>query len=255
MHYRTQKQVIIALVTFIFFSAAVFTLMFAFNRKEEPPIAVNPPPIQVAKPVFKDIKVIFTDIFAIEAREKIYDTVSQIKNPNIEYGSPHVVYEFIFRDKTGLEIKKISGSTFILANQTRYIVKQAIRLSVEPESVELKILSQTWKRLAPFDSSGLKVQDASIKRDSNLGTTYLTGLVHNRSPYNLREIEVNVILSDPSKNKKIIAVGATNLQLLNSGTTRAFQILWPTTLPYVNIDAKVESNFFENDNFIRDYGR
>jgi len=253
MHYRTQKQVIIALITIIFFGAAVFFIMFIFGGGEKKSTVVNPPPIQVLEPVFKDIEIVFTDLFTIEQREKVYDAISQIKNPNLEYGSPHVVYEFIFKDKTGSEIKRISGSTFILANQTRYIIRQAIRLPVEPAGVELNILSQTWKRLAPFDSSGLKIDSISIRRDSNLNATYLTGIVSNGTPYNLREIEVNVSLGDSSGAKKNIAAGATNLQLINRDARREFQILWPAILPHFDIDARVESNFFENDNFVRDY--
>lgn len=252
MHYRTQKQVIIALFTLVFLSLAVFTEFFLFRGEQKPQSAVQAVPTQAPERAFKDIEVVFAEFFSLEDRDKTYDIIGEIKNPNLEYGSPSVVYEFVFSDKEGREIKRISGSSFILANQARYIIKQAIRLAAEPARLELKILSQTWKRLGPFDASGLKVDDLKIRRDESLGRTYLTGLVRNLTPYNLKEIEVNAALS---RNKEIIAAGATNLQLINRGTARSFQMLWPAILPYVDANARVESNFFENDNFVRDYGR
>jgi len=257
MNYRTQKQVIIFFTTFIFLGLAllVFALIFSGKPKPSPPPLTGEESVETPKVVFKDIEVISSNLVAIEGREKIYDIIAEIKNPNLEYGSPSFVYEFVFKDQAGAETKRLSGTSFVLANQTRYLIKQAIRLPADPFSVELNILSQTWKRLAPFESSGLKIGDLKIRRDNELGNTYVSGLVHNRTPYNLREVDINIVLYLPGATGKenIIAAGATNIQLLNRGDTRSFQILWPSILPYVDMDAKVESNFFENDNFIRDY--
>ncbi len=252
MRYRTQKQIIIAFLSILVFSSTVFASALVLGGRGNAPKIIQPPP-EVPEPVFKNIEVISADFLAVEKRDKIYDIVSKIKNPNLEYGSSHFVYEFIFIDKKGGEINKISGSSFILANQTRYIIKQGVRLPNEPARVALEILSQTWKRLAPFDLSGFEIDNLSIRRDTNLFATYVSGVVYNRTPYNLKEIEVYIALGDPAQAGKFIAAGTTNLQLINRGAARAFQILWPSVLPYVDIDAKVESNFFENDNFIRDY--
>lgn len=261
MHYRTQKQIIIGFISIIIATFAIFIFLILISQEQKTlPITQEPLPQETPKPIFKEIEVISVDLLKIE-KYGTYDVLAQIKNSNLEYGSSNIIYEFVFlgpprlgeADPEEKIIKKIAGSTFMLANTTRYIVKSAIRLPEAPVSVELNILSQSWQRLASFTPSDLMVNSLSVRRDEDLKTTYISGLVHNRTPYNLKNIEVNLGMYTPGENGKIVASGATNLQLVDRGATRSFQIIWPGLLPFVEIDARVESNFFENSNFIRDY--
>lgn len=252
MHRRTQKQVIIGLVSVIILSATIFGFVSLVSRWSSR-APVQPPPVNAPpKPIFRNIEVGLVNVIEVE-KNNTFDAIAKVTNPNLEYGSPRFIYEFVFYSANREVIKKISGSSFILANQTRYLVRPAVRLEAQPQDVELNILSQTWQRLAPFTPSGLIIDSLNIRRDETLKITYVSGIVRNRTSYNLKDVEVNLALRDSSNGDKIIAAGATNLQLLDRGTARSFQILWPVLLPYFHIDAKVESNFFENSNFLKDY--
>lgn len=253
MHYRAQKQIIIGFASLIFIGIFGLGLASFFMGRPRAPAVTEPPP-EPQKPVFRDIEVIFSRFFEIR-KYGAYDAVALIRNPNIEYGSPKVSYMFIFYGAGGEEIARIPGETFILANQSRYVVKSAMKLPSKPLSVELQTVNQTWQRLAPFSPSGLGVGDISVTRDETLNTTSVSGVVNNQTPYNLKNVEVELVLEDPKMNKEVVAAGTTNMQLLDRGTARAFKLSWPYLIPFVDIDARAYSNFFENSNFIQDYGK
>lgn len=254
MHYRTQKQIVIGFVSLIFVSLFALGLASFFMGRPGTPSAVEQPPPEPQKQIFRDIEVIFSRFFEIRKYEK-YDAVAFIRNPNIEYGSPKVSYAFVFYGEWGEEIARFPGETFILANQSRYVVKSAISLPLKPLQVELKVMSQKWQRLAPFSPLGLGVSDILVARDESLNMTSVSGVVRNETPYNLKNVEIELVLLEPKMNKEIIAAGTTNMQLLDRGTARAFKVSWPYLMLFVDVDARVYSNFFENSNFIQDYGR
>ncbi|MFY9457968.1 MAG: hypothetical protein WAP23_03545 [Candidatus Spechtbacterales bacterium] len=257
MDYRHQKQVIIGLVSFIGLFAALFIFVFLFAGMR----SATSPKLQdgADKPLFKDLEVIFTDFFEIK-RHGTFDALAYIKNPNLEYGSSNISYEFIFLDSGGREIYKILGKSFILPKESRYIIEPAIKLTSEldsgpirPAGVEFRITGVTWQRLAPFSSAGLDLIETNLKRDANISASRFSGIVSNESPYNLKNVEVDVLLYTGGKP---VAAGRTDMQDLLRGTDRFFQIMWPYILATdASIDARVESNFFENSNFIKDYSR
>lgn len=255
--YRRQKQVIIGLISLVGFFAAllVFVFLFADMRLPAPP---NPPGT-TDKPLFKDLEVVFADFFEIK-KHGTYDALAYIKNPNLEYGSSNILYEFIFLDSGGREMYKISGESFILPKEVRYIIEPALKLtsesdsdSVRPASVEFRVTRVTWQRLAPFSSAGLGLSEINLIRDAGISASRFSGIVNNKSSYNLKNVEAHVVLYAGGKP---VAAGKTDMQDLLRGTARFFQIMWPYILPDdVSIDARMESNFFENSNFIKDYFR
>lgn len=256
MDYRKQKQVIIGLITIIAIAGTSFIAVSIFEEEPEPiivdPITVNPE--------FKNLEIVFTKFFEIK-EAGTYDAVAYVKNLNSDYGASEIMYEFIFRDEGNEELAKISGISFILPGQSRYIVESALILPQKPATVFLNVSKVNWQRLILFSSLGLSLRDVIFNRDEQSRAIRVSGIVQNRSPYNLKNVEVNVALRDPAKlddgdrGGEVLAAGTTNMQDLLRDTDRFFKIEWPYLLPYVEIDARVESNFFENSNFIRDYGR
>lgn len=257
MDYRRRKQVIIGLGSLSVLLAALLVLVFLFSdmRLSPPPTAQD----TADKPLFKDLEIIFTDFFEIE-KFGVYDALAYVKNPNLEYGSPNISHEFVFLDSEGNEIRKISGESFILPKEARYIIEPAIKLtselnsdSVRPEGVEFRVTKVAWQRLAPFSSDGLGVTKTNLVRDVNISSSRFSGITNNRTSYNLKNVEAHVVLYAGGKP---IAAGRTDMQDLLRGTDRFFQIMWPYILQDdISIDARVESNFFENSNFIKDYFR
>jgi hypothetical protein len=257
MDYRRQKQVIIGLISFIGFFAALLVFVFLFADMRLP--APTKPQRTADKPLFRDLEVVFADFFEIK-KHGTYDALAYIKNPNLEYGSSNILYEFIFLDIGGREMYKISGESFILPKEARYIIEPALKLtgeldsdSARPIGVEFRVQGVTWQRLAPFSSAGLGLSETNLIRDASASASRYSGIVNNKSPYNLKNVEAHVVLYAGGKP---VAAGRTDMQDLLRGTARSFQVLWPYILADdVSIDARVESNFFENSNFIKDYFR
>ncbi|MBI1888681.1 MAG: hypothetical protein HYS15_02000 [Candidatus Spechtbacteria bacterium] len=255
MEARTQKQIIVGLVSLIVFATFFSGVVFLFRAKTS-----SPPREPIATPtpfvsVLKDIEVEFSDVFEIR-KEGTFDAVALVKNPNLEYGAPQFLYEFIFTGQNGAELARVEGKAFILPKTSRYVIEPALKLLAKPASVAFKIKKVEWQLLDPFSPLGLSLKDTNLGRDETQGVSRFSGVVQNRSSYNLKNVEVHVVLSDPANGGKPIAAGRTDMQDFLRDTDRFFTIQWPYILPAnLKIDARTESNFFENSNFIREYGK
>ena len=255
MDYRYQKQIVIGLVSLIVLmgGAFVFTSLITGISTYTSPEGVDIE--KPGKPAFRNPEILFTDFFEVK-KSGTYDAVAYIKNLNLEYGSSDVAYEFNFLNEAGVVFYKLSGTTFILPGESKYVIEPAIKLPAAPADdtpakVEFIIEDVTWRRLAPFSPGELSLSDTSLKGEEGLSGSRFLGVVNNMSPYNLRNVEVHIVLYQGGKP---ITAGRTDMQDLLRGSARAFQIMLPHGLPQdVSIDARVESNFFENSNFIRDY--
>ncbi|MBI3335722.1 MAG: hypothetical protein HY001_04450 [Candidatus Portnoybacteria bacterium] len=250
MNYRVQKQIIIGFITLIIITGATFLATSVFIK--EPEFQVTEIPKRPAEPKLGNIEIVSTEFFEVK-KFNSYDAVAYIRNPNLDFGAPKFSYEFIFFDETNQELARIGGSSFILPGQTRYIVESAVRFEGTPKTIDFKIGGVSWQKLAHFMPLGLNLRDVTFQRNEEMNSISVTGIVDNKSPYNLKDIEVSVILENTQG--ETVSAGKTNMQDLIRGTSRFFKIEWPYLLPYVEVDARVESNFFENSNFIRDYGR
>jgi len=283
MSHRIQKQIIVGFVTFVaVFGIGFGAVFFLFGReKPTPPPYAYPAPVVDTGPKLENLEVLFTDFFEIR-KFNTYDAVAYIRNPNIEYGASSLLYEFAFRDQNGQELSRVVGRAFILPEQSRYIIKAAIEIPGKPKSMSFLVTEVEWQRLGPFSASGLSMRDLKIERDEETQVTRFSGIVQNRTPYNLKNVQAQVVFFDaatpgqgqgsPSEigedgtlgvkplpelfQGKSVAAGETNMQDLLRSTDRFFQITWPYTLPRnLDFDARVESNFFENSNFLREFGK
>lgn len=254
MDNRRQKQIVIGLTLLVMLMGGVFVLTFFFlGRSPIVPIGVDKPP-PGEKPALKDLEVVFVNFFEIR-KYGTHDAVALVKNPNLEHGAAQVLYEFVFTDTQGMELLQVAGKTFILHGESRYVIEPAIEIPGDPAEVTFRVLEAEWQGLGSFSSVGLDVEDTNLYRDEGADTTRYSGVVSNGTPYNLQHVEANVVLYDPAQGDIPVAAGKTNMQLLVRDGARAFQIYWPHILPPdLRVDVRVVSDFFENSNFIRDYG-
>ena len=253
MEYRKQKQVIIGLASLTVMLGAMFLLVQLVGDNIAPPQDKKDEIPDEA--LFRDPDVIFAEFFKI-SDGNIYDAVAYIKNSNTEYGASSVMYEFDFLGEGGEVLRKVSGETFILPGESKYIVESAVEMSAVSDFSNVKNMNFNmkkinWQRLAPFSPANLNIDNTDFSREDDVSDNRFSGVVNNTSPYNLKNVEVHAVLY---KSGKPVAAGRTNMQDLLRGTARAFQIVWPYALPQdVDIDVRAESNFFKNSNFIRDY--
>lgn len=244
MNYRAQKRIIIVLFTLITVFSLGWGVYLFFSQNGAPPAITGDK--EKVKP--EDIEVLSEDFF--EARGGVYDAMAHIENPNSEYGSSNIAYEFIFKDSAGNVLKSGSGKTFILPDKDRYIVEPAVSISRRPAKVTFLIKDVIWEKLLRISLLDLAARNIELTRTEN--STSLTGIVNNGTPYNLQNIEVMAVLS---AGKIPISVGQTNMQTMLRGSERFFQIRFPSVLPAdLDIDLRVESNFLENSNFIKEFG-
>lgn len=256
MPHRTQKQIIIGLITSIVMSTIfIGVALVVGDIFSDKPIPGNgngngngDPPI-----VFEELQVLFSDFFEITRFGK-YDAVAHVVNPNLEDGASMIMYEFIFWSENDEAIKKVKGKTFILPNESIYIVEPALVLPSKPQRVSFNIIDVEWRKLKHFSPLGLNVSKTDLLVDEETSSSIFSGIVRNRSPYNLKEIQVDVVVYDSQSRDNPIAAGRTDMQDLIRDGDRFFQVKWPYKLPgNVDIDVKVHSNFFENSNFIKDF--
>lgn len=259
MDYRAQKRVIIGLIVIfllILFSFPLVSILRKPTPSPLPPLASPLTPELAPRPVLRDLKIIFVDFFEIR-KFGTYDVVAFVENPNLEYGASKILYEFTLTNLDGQEIAKVRGSSFILPRSSRYIIESAVKLSEKPGGASFRVEQVQWDRLSKaFSKADLAIRDIQVRRDNTLNATNVSGIIRNNTLFRVENIEASAVLyeTDEYGKSKPAAAGRTNMQLLDSGKERFFQISWPYLLPYVNVDARVESNFFENSNFRVEYG-
>lgn len=243
---RSIKQLFIGSVTLFVVGSIFFTALFYIwlNIKPE-----NVPPVNGNNTIkFEDIEVLFADFFKSQTTGT-YDVAALIQNPNTDYGASKLSYEFVFEDANGNETQILRGTSYILPNHSRYIVRPGLIISKDPASVAFLVREAEWERLPSFTLSGLTFKDTNFIKDD---TMKFFGVVQNRSPYNLQNLDVDVVLYDIATDKAV-AAGRTDMQTLFRGQDRFFQITWPYLLGYeLRADYRVETNIFENSNFIPD---
>lgn len=228
----------------IFFASAFYIWT---NIKGETPDN----PVDTNTPVFQDLEVDFTDFFEIR-KTNTFDAVALISNPNTTHGASSISYEFIFENALGSQIGSKSGKAYILPGGSRYIVEPALSFAEKPFRVLFRVKEVQWESLSDYSLGGLEFIDTQFIRDVNNKFMRFSGVVRNRSPYSLQDLEVHVVLNDRLLSKAI-AAGRTDMQTLLRDESRFFQIEWPYALEFEpGLDFRVETNLFENSNFIRE---
>ncbi|MBX4190108.1 DUF3157 family protein [Candidatus Parcubacteria bacterium] len=176
-----------------------------------------------------------------------YDLAVRVYNPNTQHGATRIPYTL---NLEGSSSQTISGEFFILPGQTKYLVWPAVKSQGTLTSVGFHTGQVNWQKVngSGFDSL------FTIKRvNSGLGLpmSLAEGSVINNSPYDFDNIEVAVVVLDDSG--ALVAVSTTNFQTFRSQTERYFKVTWPYPVTG-RLDVEINTNVFENSNFLRTQG-
>jgi len=178
-----------------------------------------------------------------------YDLVAYIKNPNIYLGGEIINYEFSLYDTDDKLIGVRTGKTYILSQETKYIVETRVGSDKTVSRVEFKIKDVSWKKLDEIRDLEINTKNIEYQKFDN--NSKLVGLIENKTSYDLNVIEIIGILFN--KDKKIIAVSKTaiNTVLMNEG--RGFEMSWPYIVSeeVKSFDVEPYTNVFLNENFIK----
>lgn len=193
----------------------------------------------------EDIKVLSSGSFSL--KDGSYDAYAEISNPNFNYGSGSFDYTFSFYNTDKKLIKKYAGQSYILANQTRYVVESDINLSEPAVFTDFAVNSNiSWQKQ---DNLGVSLPVFSQKYEplaegDRSGFAKVSGAVDNKTGYDLGEVDVSAVLVDG--NNKVFAVGKTQIDSLRFGENRSFAVFFPEAIPSPsNVYVSASSNIFD----------
>lgn len=262
---RLIKQIIIA---FIFFSvlASIGYLIYYFNRtvpscddgilnqsEEGIDCGGSCEPCQLID--IEDLEILL--VKAVPAQDNFYDLIVQIKNPNQNYGSEQVAYKFRLNDIENNLTLEFSGLTFILPNQSKYLIETKVEFSGSAPVIEFSLENVKWKKLEDYQPPQLIVQrkEYRLLGGDQLGSSQARGVLVNKSNFGFERINIDVLLLDASQN--ILAVNTTEMRTLLAGQERDFFITWSREIrgQVVSVEMEAETDIFDSNNYLSPGGK
>ncbi len=259
---RFRKQIIILLVYLMVFgiiAAGIYFLIIkprlpscydGIQNQGELEVDCGGPCSLCFRQLQKDLEVISVE--AIKTRENFVDLVAKIKNPNKNTGAKSFSYKFNLYDINNKPINSREGISYILPQETEYVIEQRVEFTSEFSGVEFKIINIDWRELVDYDKPELLIRHQNIEQSESI--TRLVGTLENRSNYDFDIIDVLAVLFN--KESKILGVGRTDLRTVLSKDNRYFEISWFFPLPeqVERVDVIAKTNVFLDENFMKRYG-
>lgn len=260
---RFSKQLIIALI-FISILFSFSFLIYYFdqpapscfdgiqNQGEEGVDCGGPCLLSCERREVKRIEVLWTE--AMPGQDNFYDLAAQIKNPNQNYGSGQIPYHFELYDSKDNLITQCSGSTFILPNQTKYLVR--IRIGVnemsEVSKTELSFGEIKWQKIEDYQPPQLFVQQKEYRLlgSEEPGFSQARGILTNKTNFDFDKIDIDVLLFNSSHH--LLALNTTEIRSLLAGQERDFVATWFKKIDgqVVFVEAEPETNIFDPSNYL-----
>ncbi|HJX30420.1 MAG TPA: hypothetical protein VJ624_01015 [Thermodesulfobacteriota bacterium] len=268
MLYRIRKQVTILFIVGVFLIFVGTVIYYAFlkpgptcydrirNQDEEEIDCGGLSCISCEIKTLKQIEIIWAE--AIPVAPNLYDLAAKIKNPNPNFGTSYVKYEFELKNQSGQSVGIKSGSTFILPNSSKYIIENNIENQSQIVSVELRIDTGdplTWEKLKDYQAPELYIKDKKFETPGQ-GEYYAqaSGVVKNGTNFGFDTVDINIILFD--SNSEPIGAAKSKINTLTAAEDRYFSIRWfyPISSQVKSFDIQAETNLFFDDNYMQIYG-
>lgn len=184
-----------------------------------------------------------------------YDIIARIFNPNNDIGAASFQYSLFLRDATGKELTRVSGTNFILPQET----KSLLAFNLEPGQVPVKAVIE----LSNFQWT--KVQEYRAKPELNIySRRYISkpdpaafgavvATLVNESLYDFRKIQIKVILRDASGVP--LAANQSEMQTVMVGREQDIRIVFPQPFDGIvtQVDIEAEADIYDPENFIKKY--
>jgi len=257
---RATKQLIITLIFLFILSGSGFLVYYLSqpapscsdgvqNQSEEEIDCGGPcPPCQLV--YIEDIEVLWAK--AVVSQDDFYDLVAQIKNPNPNYGSGQVSYQFELYDSQDNLISQSTGSTFILPNQTKHLLQIKVASPRPIGQIRLSFNEIEWQKIEDYQPPQLFIQQKEYRLLSSqeLGFSQVRGILINKTNFDFDKISLDILLLDSSR--QLLAVNATEIRALSSGQERDFVATWfkEITGQVTFVEIEAETNIFDPSNFL-----
>lgn len=179
-----------------------------------------------------------------------YDVVAKIINPNDAMGAKNFKYVFTLKDASGSIIAKREGTSFILPADTKYVAELSLQTdgNAAPASSSIEISGAQWDKLASIDKPQIGVYSKKVGPIANSNGNEAEGTIRNESNYDLKKIDVVVILRDEKGN--IIGVNTTQRNSVRAREDQYFKVTWPYALGgnVQDMEVDLQTNIFDQQN-------
>ncbi|MFH1129305.1 MAG: hypothetical protein V1686_01045 [Patescibacteria group bacterium] len=179
-----------------------------------------------------------------------YDLIVKIKNPNIVWAVESADYQINLYDASDQLIGTKTNRTYILPQETKYIVEQKFFSEKQVAKIETKLSNIIWKKLSEFSDLDIRNRKTEYQILEN-GFSLLVGSIENKTSYDLDKIEVVGVLFNGQN--EIIAVGKTLMNTFLRNESRGFEMIWPYIISeeVKSFDVRPYTNIFLDENFIK----
>jgi hypothetical protein len=253
---RKTKQIIITLIYLVIFIGGFYLIYKVFfgpschdgkqNGIENGIDCGGSCPNQCLKgPELKNLQL--GPVSVIEYKER-FDVALEVRNINGQFGFGEVIYEVALyngEEKVGSR----EGKTYLLPNETRYLIETGIECKVFPDKAKVYIQSGEWQEFAKEERPKLEILNKSFRYKKVAGNFFEVDLqIANRSSYDFLTVDIDAVVKD--EDGKIIAINKANLNSVKSGEVRDFRFFWPESFEgqAKTVDIKAQSNVFDLQN-------
>lgn len=186
-----------------------------------------------------------------------FDVLAKVYNSNDNAGASSFQYRFELKDAQGQVVAERTGQSYILPQETKYLIELNLIASQQPVSATLSISDIVWERFEGYrEKPDIRIYQRRYQEiSSGVGFSEANGLVSNESPYDFRSILVKIVLRDGSG--KPLAVHMTEMRSVSAQQRRDFRLVWPTAFPGTveRVEMEVDADAYHSENFIRQYFR
>jgi hypothetical protein len=255
MEQRLKKQIFIGSIFGLIVLALVFGVYFFYfraaptcadgkiNQGEEGIDCGGP--CQACELVdMRDVKIEW--VKALPTTGHNYDLVAMVSNPNQNYGSRKIDYEFKLYNLTGKEIGSKSGQTFILPRQEKAIVELKVDALALVSKVSLSLGDVPWEKLGEYVDPKINVFDKQYQTfNSGPPFSQASCILKNSDYADYKNISMIFLLFDAEG--EVLGVNYLGIDGLSANQQRYLSVPWqfPVNGQVARVDVEAVINLFE----------
>ena len=242
---RSAKQFFISLILLAIVCAVVFLAYFFF---------FSPAPPLCEDCDTKDLEKLKLELLTpVKTGDNRYDLVARIRNPNQTNGAKKIEYSFkIYGGDDMNPIEEVVGTSYILANQAKYIIEPNVEVPASPASgaaspgnikIKFSVSQVEWRKMeGDIPVFALFHPAYSSLKNEQGGFASFTGTLVNKTSSLYKLVRVVVVLFD--SNNSIISTNLANVENVSPNKDYDFNIIWSE--PFLGIMARYDVEAYAN---------
>lgn len=193
------------------------------------------------------------NVWLLKTGDTQYLAVAQVANENLDLSAAIAPYEFKFYDANRRQIipdsGQISGKTFFLPNQSKYLLATRVVSRQSIAKAEIGFANDiVWRKKLSLPNVKLSVTGLNFSTQTTPPAFYVSGLVQNTSSYTLNQVRLVFLVFDSSR--QLLTASERYEFTLDSGENRAYKQLWPDqTFPLAaSVQVLADTNTLDQTN-------